>query len=146
MVVVLAAMVVVAMAPSATTASAASYADDFPSDERVEVHDIGASRPGPAQLSAVRERSTSPPAKARHTSTTPFIARNATEAVPPRFITTRAGTTIDRMAVGAGDVTSLTLSPAAARACDGCQSYVLGVASARFGGHSASLVKGLLAV
>lgn len=51
-------------------------------------------------LHDVGDASTSRPVSARGTSTTPYAADNATEAVPPRFITTGAGTTIDRASVG----------------------------------------------
>ena len=55
---------------------------------------------GPWQVSVARERSVSSPLRARGVSTTPSATLVATEAVPPRFITTGAGTTIDRASVG----------------------------------------------
>jgi hypothetical protein len=98
--VVLAATAVVAMAPSTTTTSAATFDYDVPTLARVDVPHVSAADAAETQPIPTREGSASHSAAARGASTTPNPSVVATEAVPPRFITTGAGTTIDRASVG----------------------------------------------
>lgn len=87
-------------ATATTTVDTAPFTYDAPTVARVDVHEIVAGETGPWQVSVARERSVSSPLRARGVSTTPSATLVATEAVPPRFITTGAGTTIDRASVG----------------------------------------------
>jgi hypothetical protein len=83
-----------------TPGSAAIFTYDAAPTRQVDIHEFVTAAASPAQLSGTSEGSASPSVQARGATTTPAALRNATEAVPPRFITTGAGTTIDRASVG----------------------------------------------
>jgi hypothetical protein len=76
------------------------YTYDAPRRASVDVPSSEPGHPAFDLFRDLRDASASPIASARGTSTTPASRSVATEAVPPRFITTGAGTTIDRASVG----------------------------------------------
>jgi hypothetical protein len=83
-----------------TTISAEIYTYDAPAVAYVDVRACDSLDVAENELVATQIGSASPSVEARPTSTTPSVTFIATEAVPPRFIPTGAGTTIDRASVG----------------------------------------------
>ena len=94
------ALLAVALTAGGAVVPSSVFAYDAPVYSRVDVRQLNTVDAAETQLSAARKGSASPSVLARGTSTTPSVAVVATEAVPPRFITTGAGTTIDRASVG----------------------------------------------
>lgn len=93
-------LLVAVLGAATTTVSAATYTYDGPTVARIGAQAIDNAGATPFEVSDVADQSAWPQVTARGASTTPSGAVVATEAVPPRFITTGAGTTIDRASVG----------------------------------------------
>lgn len=84
----------------ALTSIGATHDYDVSDVAQVDVHNFGRADARTAQVTSEQVGSASPRVAERGPSTTPPHSFIATEAVRPRFITTGAGTTIDRASVG----------------------------------------------